>query len=125
MEILAEKDGILVQKEDGTKVIYHIFTEHEIHFNEVPSHTTQLWHHHKVIEENIFIISGEMEVQWKEDNEFHSKKVTFGNLIRVENTLHTLVNSSDNSCSFIVFRFLPTGVMTQQIIKNDKYIDLN
>lgn len=123
MKIITRKDGIFVKKDEGTKVVYHIFPEFELHYNEVPAGTTQLWHHHEVIEEVLYILSGNLEAHWRENGKELSQQVEVGNVIRVENTPHTFINSSKNVCTFVVFRFIPTGVDKQEIIKNDKYLD--
>jgi uncharacterized RmlC-like cupin family protein len=123
MKIISPKEGIFKKKEDGTEVIYHIFPEFEIHQNEIPSKTTQVWHHHKIIEEVICILSGEIEIHWKENNKSFSQIVKKGDIIRVEDTPHTFINSSNEKCIFIVFRFVPSGTDKREIIKNDKYLD--
>ena len=123
MKIISQSEGIFKKKDDGTEVIYHIFPEYEIHYNEVPDNTTQVWHHHKLIEETVCIISGEIEIHWKENNKSFSQTVKKGDIVRVENTPHTFINSSNEKCIFIVFRFIPTGNDKREIIKNDKYLD--
>jgi len=112
-----------VEKEEGTKVVYHIFPEFEIHYNEVPSGTTQTWHHHDVIEETLYILSGELEAHWKEGGRIFKQIVKVGDVVRVENTPHTFINSSDSLSTFVVFRFVPDGVDKRLIIKNDKHHD--
>jgi uncharacterized RmlC-like cupin family protein len=123
MKIIGRKDGIFIKKDEGTKVVYHIFPEFELHYNEVPVGITQLWHHHEVIEEVLYILSGDLEAHWREDGKELSQQVGVGDVIRVEITPHTFINSSKNVCTFVVFRFIPTGVDKQEIIKNDKYLD--
>jgi uncharacterized RmlC-like cupin family protein len=123
MQITKRSDGILVKKGAGTKVIYHLFSEFEIHYNEVPIGTTQLWHHHNVIEEILYILSGELEAHWKENGEYHKQILKVGDVVRVENTPHTFINSSPNPATFMVFRFVPDGKDKRQIIKNDKHLD--
>jgi len=123
MKIITRKEGIFVKKDEGTKVVYHIFPEFELHYNEVPAGTKQLWHHHDVIEEVLYILSGNFEAHWRENDKELSKQVEVGDVIRVENTPHTFINSSKNVCTFVVFRFVPDGIDKQEIIKNDKYLD--
>ena len=123
MQIISRKAGILVEKEEGTKVIYHIFPEFEIHYNEVPAGTKQAWHHHDVIEEVLYILSGELEVHWKEKDKAFKQTVKVGDVVRVENTPHTFINSSSGPAVFVVFRFVPDGVDKCHIIKNDKRFD--
>lgn len=123
MQIISRSAGILVEKEEGTKVIYHIFPEFEIHYNKVPAGTKQAWHHHNVIEEVLYILSGELEAHWKEKDKALSQTVKVGDVVRVENTPHTFVNSSNSPALFVVFRFVPDGNDKRHIIKNDKYSD--
>jgi len=123
MQIISRNAGILVEKEEGTKVIYHIFPEFEIHYNEVPAGTKQAWHHHDVIEEVLYILSGELEAHWKEEGKAFKQTVKVGDVVRVENTPHTFVNSSSDSVFFVVFRFVPDGTDKRHIIKNDKHSD--
>jgi len=123
MKIISPQDGIFRKRDDNTEVFYHIFPEFEIHQTEIPSNTIQPWHHHKIIEEVVCILSGEIEVHWEEGNQKFSQTVKTGDIIRAENTPHTFINTSKNSCKSIVFRFVPTGIDKREIIKNDKYLD--
>lgn len=124
MQILSRQDGIYVKKDEGTEVVYHLFHEYEIHYNEVPADTIQHWHHHKKVEETLYIISGQLEAHWKDENskEF-SQIVSTGNLVRVENTPHTFINNSKDKCVFLVFRFVPMGIDNREVMKNDKHLD--
>ena len=123
MQIISRSDGISVEKEEGTKVIYHIFPEFEIHYNEVPAGTKQAWHHHDVIEEVLYILSGELEAHWKEKGKAFKQTVKVGDVVRVGNTPHTFINSSNGPAVFVVFRFVPDGADKRHIIKNDKHSD--
>jgi uncharacterized RmlC-like cupin family protein len=126
MQIVTRKDGIFVQKDEGTKVVYHIFPEFELHYNEVPAGASQIWHHHEVIEEILYILSGGLEARWREDGKDHpqnSQIVKVGDVVRVENTPHTFINSSKKTCTFIVFRFVPTGTDKRETLKSDKHFD--
>lgn len=124
MQILSRQDGIFVKKDEGTEVVYHLFPEYEIHYNEVPAGTVQHWHHHQKVEETLYIISGELEAYWRDENgQKFSQVVKAGDLVRVEKTPHTFINSSKNKCIFLVFRFVPTGVDNREVMKNDKYLD--
>ncbi|MEI6575113.1 MAG: cupin domain-containing protein [Bacteroidota bacterium] len=122
MEII--KQGISIDKPDGTHVDYFIFPEYEIHYNELQPRTIQQWHHHNVIEETIFVISGKIEIHWQVDKILFSEQVSNGDVIRVENTPHTLMNNTDCCAKFIVFRFVPTGKDNRELIKNDKHLDI-
>jgi uncharacterized cupin superfamily protein len=121
MEIL--KQGTSATKPDGTRITYYVFPEYEIHFNEVPPNTAQPWHHHDIIEETIYIISGEVEVHWIEDDKKKIQKLYSGNIARVENSPHTLVNSSDTTVTFLVVRFVLSGKNRTEVFKSDKHLD--
>ena len=83
MNIIPKSDGIFVKKDEGTEVVYHLFDEFEIHHNIVPAGTKQQWHHHKVIEEALFIVDGKLEARWKEDGALKTQIVQSGDLVRV------------------------------------------
>ncbi|MCF8336586.1 MAG: cupin domain-containing protein [Bacteroidales bacterium] len=120
MEII--RDGITNTKEDGTIVTYYIFPEYEIHYNKMPPGVEQKWHYHDAIEETIYIIDGEIDILWKENNQFNNQKVVPGNIVRVEKTLHTIKNSSQYNAKFIVFRMILSGTDKRDVIKKDKHI---
>lgn len=113
-----------MDKKEGTSVDYYMFPEYEIHYNEVKPGVVQLWHHHPRISETLYIIEGKLEAHW-EDNIHGTKKtiVGAGDVVEVENTPHTFINSSKEIVRFLVFRFVPTGEDKSQIIKNDKVLD--
>lgn len=121
MQIIKRSDGIFVEKNEGTKVVYHIFSEFEIHYNIVPAGTEQSWHHHNVIEEVLYMLSGELEVHWREEGKDHKQLAKVGDIIRVGSTPHTFINSSPSQVTFVVFRFIPDGTDKRNIIKNDKH----
>ncbi len=124
MEIFRGESAKHAIKPEGTKVDYYIFPEYEIHYNEVPPGTKQIWHHHKQIEETVLILDGELEAYWKDDdNKKQHTTITKGDLVRVENTPHTFANLSQASAKFVVFRLVLTGSNHSGLIKADKYID--
>ncbi|MDR2063583.1 MAG: cupin domain-containing protein [Candidatus Nomurabacteria bacterium] len=123
MEILHRRDGIFSKKIEGTEVTYHLFDEFEVHENEVPPGTIQSWHHHDIIEEILYIISGSMKAHWKDGGKEFKEKVRRGDVIRVGNLPHNFVNTSNRTCRFVVFRFVPTGESKKDLIKNDKILD--
>ena len=122
MKVIKSSEGIFARKPDGTEVIYHIFPEYEIHYNEVPPQTTQQWHYHKIIEEIVCIVSGEIELHWIADGKRFSSTLYAGDIVRVENTPHTFINSSPTTTTFLVFRLILNGKDVREIIKSDKYL---
>ncbi|HBC99437.1 MAG TPA: hypothetical protein DC053_08885 [Lachnoclostridium sp.] len=119
------ENSLYNQKENLTKVNYFIFDEYEIHFNIIPSKTSQEWHMHREIEEALFVISGEILVRWKDNNIIREKFVYKNSVIRVKNSIHTLENLTNEEATFVVFRMVPDGTNKREIIKNDKVIFSN
>jgi quercetin dioxygenase-like cupin family protein len=125
MKILPKSQAAHVDKPEGSSVDYHIFPEYEIHYNEIKPGTVQQWHHHSKISETIFVIDGEIEAHWiGQDGQKQQQVVQSGDVIQVEDTPHTFINSSNGLVKFVVFRFVPTGEDKREIIKNDKVVDI-
>jgi uncharacterized RmlC-like cupin family protein len=123
MEIISRSDTIFVDKQDGTKVNYYITREYEVHYNEVDAGTEQQWHHHRQIDESIFMIAGSLQAMWMEGDIARSREVTAGDLVRVQNDVHTFANVSNAPARFVVFRMVPDGADKREIIKGDKVVD--
>ena len=123
MEIIRRSQAIHIDKSEGTSVDYYLFPEYEIHYNEVPPGTVQVWHHHQVIEETLLMIQGTLEARWKEDGQEKTATLQPGDLVRVEDTPHTFANVSENLVTFVIFRLILQGVDQQARIKNDKHLD--
>jgi uncharacterized cupin superfamily protein len=123
MEITRKAEAIFLDKGNGTSVRYYIYPEYEIHYNEILAHTLQQWHHHEVIEETLYIVSGQLEAHWAKDGMAYSEKLNQGDIIRVGKIPHTFVNVSDETVQFLVFRMIPDGTDKREIIKADKVID--
>lgn len=123
MKIIKRKKGISVKKKDGTIVLYHIFPEYEIHYNQIPPRTIQEWHHHKIIEETIYVLSGTIEFHWIDKGKKTFEVLYPGDIVRAEDTTHTFINSSDSDVTFIVVRLILNGRDVREVIKNDKYLD--
>ncbi len=125
LEIHNLENSLYNQKENLTKVNYFIFDEYEIHFNTIPSKTSQEWHMHREIEEALFVISGEILVRWKDNNIIREKLVYKNSVIRVKKSIHTIENQSNEEATFLVFRMVPDGTNKRDIIKNDKVMFSN
>jgi uncharacterized cupin superfamily protein len=124
MKIITRSSAIHVDKEEGSAVDYYLFPEYEIHYNDIKPGVVQLWHHHPTISETLYIFEGEIEVHWVDDNnEKQSQVARVGDVIEVEDTPHTFINSSDMTVRLICFRFVPTGEDKSEIIKKDKVLD--
>lgn len=124
MKIISRHNAAHVEKEEGSSVDYYMFPEYEIHYNEIKPGTVQHWHHHQQITESIYVIDGEIEAHWQDESGSKQQQVVSrGDVIEVENTPHTFVNSSNDVVRFVVFRFVPTGEDKHELIKNDKVVD--
>ncbi len=124
MKIISKSQSVHVDKEEGSSVDYYIFPEYEIHYNEIKPGTVQSWHHHTKITETLFVMEGEIEAHWiDEQGQKMMKVVTAGDVVEVEDTPHNFVNSSQNTVKFVVFRFAHTGEDNHELIKNDKVLD--
>lgn len=120
MEIINRRDAIHKEKSDGTRVDYYLQSEYEVHYNEVPSGTTQEWHSHQTVEEVIFMINGSLEVKWLEENKKLKETIRKGDLVRVENSVHTFINTGNDTATFIVIKLILTGNNNSQAFKDDK-----
>jgi uncharacterized RmlC-like cupin family protein len=123
MEILKLDQAIVSKKDDGTSVVYYIFPEYELHYNEIPGKTIQQWHHHEVLEEAIYIISGALEFHWIENEAKRSKILNAGDIVRVENEPHTLENKASSPATFLVVRLVLSGTDKRSLFRTDKVID--
>ena len=124
MKIVIKNKAIHVEKEEGSSVDYYIFPEYEIHYNEIKPGTIQSWHHHSKITETLYVMEGEIEAHWLDDNgKKVMRMVKVGDVVDVEDTPHTFINSSQNVVKFVVFRFVPTGEDKHELIKNDKSLN--
>ena len=120
-----ERDSVPHQdKKHGTSIWYYIFSEHEIHYNEIQPNTVQPWHHHQQTDESIFVLEGKIRVVWlNESGKETEQDVTPGTVVRVENSVHTLSNHTQEIARFLIFKFVPTGIDKHELIKNDKVLD--
>src|SRR5258708_3275167 len=120
MKITKKESAAHRDKLEGSSVDYYIFPEYEIHYNEIKPGTVQQWYHHNQISETVFVVEGEIEAHWQsDDGEKHTQVVEPGDVIEVENTPHTFVNSGSKLVKFVVFRFVPSGKDQREGIKND------
>lgn len=123
MKIYHKKNALKISKPEGLNVVYYLFNEYEIHYNEQKPHSTQAWHHHEKIWETIYIIDGELLAKWKEDETEKSEILMSGDLIETERTPHTFINNSDKTIKFLVIKQMLNGENKKEILKNDKVID--
>jgi uncharacterized cupin superfamily protein len=122
MKITSKKDAIHVHKPEGPDVWYYLFPEYEVHYNEQPPKSGQVWHRHEHIDESIFIFEGSLVAMWKENGEDKEQVVGAGDFIQSENTDHTYENRTDKPVKFLVIKQLLTGEDKREILKNDKVL---
>ena len=123
MKLISQNQAIHVDKTNGTEVDYYLLEDAEIHYNKIKHHTLQEWHRHHHISENIFILKGELVYRYL-DEISHEQFLILkqGDLLSVENDIHTFENQTDEVVEFIVFRYLPSYKNQRELIKNDKEI---
>ena len=120
IEIRNSKEALSRVKKNGTEVQYFLYPEFEVHTNKIPSGGIQDWHRHQQVEEVIVVTSGKISIETIENATLERAEVKQGDVLRVKNSIHRLLNRNRTSASFIVFRFVPQGVSQADIIKNDK-----
>lgn len=124
MEITRQAEAIFRNKGNGTSVRYYIYPEYEVHHNEILPHTVQQWHHHEIIEETLYIMSGQLTAYLAENDSVFSEQLNQGDIIRVGSIPHTFANLSDKTVQFLVFRMVPDGTDKRETIKTDKVVDI-
>ena len=123
MKLISQNQAIHVDKTNGTEVDCYLLEDAEIHYNKINPRTLQEWHRHHRISENIFILKGELVYYYlDETNKEQSLKLKQGDLLSVENDIHTFENQTDEVVEFIVFRYLTSYKNQRELIKNDKEI---
>lgn len=109
LEIYNINDTFHVIKENKPEVYYYLFDEYEIHLNKIPSLTMHEWHYHNQIEEVILVTKGKLKCLWIENGQKLSQMIYEKVLMLVKQSIHTLLNDSNEDCEFIVFRLVLEG----------------
>jgi uncharacterized cupin superfamily protein len=123
MKIYHKKDTLNVIRNEMLKVTYYLFNEYEIHYNEQKPKSIQVWHHHEIIWETIYIIEGKLLAKWRRNGKEESKILIAGDLVETEETPHTFVNNSNEIVKFIVIKQILSGENKREILKKDKVLD--
>ncbi len=123
MNIVSQQQALNITKPSGIKVLYYLFNEYELHYNEQPANTKQDWHHHEKISETIYIIDNELTLKWKENDKIKSIIVRQGDLIETQKNPHCFSNNTNRITKFIVFKQVFSGQNKKEILKNDKILD--
>ena len=96
MKLIRKDQAIHVDKTNGTEVDYYLLDDAEIHYNKINPHTSQEWHRHRHISENIFVLKGELVYRYLDKtNKEQYLKLKQGNLLLVEKDIHTFENQTD------------------------------
>ena len=118
MKLIRKDQAIHVDKTNGTEVDYYLLDDAEIHYNKINPHTSQEWHRHRHISENIFVLKGELVYRYLDKtNKEQYLKLKQGNLLLVEKDIHTFENQTDEVVEFIVFRYLPSYKNQRELIQ--------
>jgi uncharacterized RmlC-like cupin family protein len=123
VQVTRRAESIARDKADGTSVRYYIFPEYEVHANEIEPGSTQQWHHHELIEEVIYVVSGRLVVIWQNGSAVETEELATGDLVRVGTSAHTLANRSSEVARFVVFRMVPDGTDKRDLMRGDKHVD--
>lgn len=124
MDIMSLSQAVHVDKPDGTRVDYYVFSEYEIHYTVVSPGTLQEWHHHEAIEEALLIVDGEMDALWQDDRgSVTRQRVCSGDVVRVGRSVHSFENRSASPVRFAVFRLVLDGSDKRALIRRDKILD--
>jgi uncharacterized cupin superfamily protein len=123
MKITSKQDAMSITKPEGTHVLYYLFKEYEVHYNEQVAGSTQTWHHHEKIWETLYIIEGELTAKWKDSEGVKEQIVRAGDLIETEHTPHTFTNHTDRMVKFLVIKQVLSGTDKNDLLKTDKVID--
>jgi len=123
MKIIKAADVPYIVKPEGTDVHYYLFNDYEIHYNDQAPHTMQTWHHHEKIWETLYIIEGELNAQWRDDDEEKSQTIKAGDLVETEHTPHTFSNETDQTARFLVIKRIPSDQDYREVLKSDKVLD--
>lgn len=122
MKLISKDEVIHVNKTNGTEVDYYLLEDAEVHYNRIKPHTIQEWHRHWRILENILILKGKLIYRYLKDNQEQVLQLKQGDMISVENDIHTFENKTDEVVEFFVFRYISSHKNQRELIKNDKEV---
>lgn len=120
--ITRKEEAKFVVKPDGTKIWYYLFPEYEVDYNEIAPGVTQVWHCHEMIEEVIYIISGQMLAEWIEGDKRRSKLLGEGDLVQSKSSIHTFTNTSESLTKFLVIKMMLNGKDHRENFRTDKCV---
>ncbi|MTD37646.1 cupin [Erwinia sp. CPCC 100877] len=119
--IVNKKQALSVTKENGTEVSYFLFDKFEVHTNVIPVNCIQDWHAHQLIEEIIVLNKGSLLLEWLTDG-LKRKKVSTGEVIRMNNSIHRISNEDQVTAECTIFRFVSPSAPQAAEIQSDKRV---
>jgi quercetin dioxygenase-like cupin family protein len=119
--IVNKEQALTVTKENGTEVAYFLFDKFEVHTNVIPAQCIQDWHAHQIIEEIVVLTKGTLLLEWLAE-ELQSKKVSTGEIIRMNNSIHRISNVDQEPAECTIFRFVSPKSSQAEAIKEDKRV---
>ena len=122
MKIFNRKDAQLENRPAG-KRWYFDFPEYELHLNEIKAGASTDWHHHEIICETVFVVSGEFTVRWRENGRELRQIIIEGDVVEVGNSPQSFFNHTDKTAIFLDIKQLLSGQNKQNIFKSDKVKD--
>ena len=95
---------VYLDKNNGTRVRYYIFNDFEIHYNWIDSNSIQDWHSHHDVEEIIFVLKGQIQLEWLQGTTTETISLSSKDLVKVNKSVHRIINNTNECSEFIVFR---------------------
>jgi uncharacterized cupin superfamily protein len=123
MKIITKKDAATIFKPEGLEVNYYLFDGYEVITNVQEPGTTQVWHHHDIVWETMYMIEGELTAEWIENGEKRLQILRAGDLVESERTAHTFSNNSNASARFLTIKQVLDGKNHREVFKSDKILD--
>jgi quercetin dioxygenase-like cupin family protein len=123
MKITRRDEGVVATKPDGTRITYYLFPEYEFHYNELDPGISQSWHHHNIIEEILYVLSGTVEVRWVKHGRTFSSLLSPGDIAAMGRVTHSVSNPSDQKATFLITKLVFQGLDQRQLFREDKYGD--
>lgn len=108
-----------ITKENSTILNYYLRSGFEMHKSFIFNNTILNWHAHLDIVEILFILKGNIVIETIEDFKLVKNHLVEGDLVKVNNSVHRLVNKFSKSCEFIIFRFIPPKKKPKVAIEGD------
>jgi quercetin dioxygenase-like cupin family protein len=123
MKIIEKAEAASRISPEGNVIHYYMFADYEVIHTEQPPHTEQVWHHHDTIWETLYVVEGELVVQWRDNSEEKTQLLRAGDLVETERSSHTFKNESDNTVRLMAFKHIQSEINHRELFKTDKILD--